>query len=80
MTHLCCPSCHLRFGAAASAYLTACPECGLVLTVVTDPASLLGLRLFDPLDVAEALPEALAVSLPVLPVSPSVSERPEPRP
>ncbi len=77
MTHVCCRSCHLRFGTAASAYLTACPECGLVLTAVTEAASLVGLRLFDPLDVVQALPEALAVSLPV---SPSVGERPEPRP
>ena len=28
MTHVCCPSCRLRFSPAAAAYLVSCPECG----------------------------------------------------
>jgi hypothetical protein len=60
---LCCPRCRIRFSASAS-YLTACPECCLPLHTAT-AESLVGLRLFDPLDVADVLPAAREVSLPL---------------
>jgi hypothetical protein len=62
MSRLCCRPCRLRF--AAAVYLTACPECGEATVSVGARESLLGLRLYDPLDVADVLPEALSVSLP----------------
>jgi hypothetical protein len=62
--HRCCRPCRVRFTSAASAYLTACPECGRQLVGVDGTGSLLGFRLFDPRDIADTLPEALAVSLP----------------
>jgi hypothetical protein len=64
MTRLCCPRCKLRFAPAATAYLSSCPECGLPPAPVDDPESLVGLRLFDPSDLPDVLPEAVAVSLP----------------
>jgi hypothetical protein len=62
MSRLCCPHCGLRFGAAV--HLSACPECGQGTLVVDDRESLVGLRLFDPQDVVDTLPEALSVSFP----------------
>lgn len=62
MSRLCCRPCRVRF--APAAYLTACPECGSPTETVDDRASLIGLRLFDPVDAADVLPEALSVSLP----------------
>jgi hypothetical protein len=38
--------------------------CGSATDAVDDRESLIGLRLFDPLEGADALPEALSVSLP----------------
>jgi hypothetical protein len=66
MTHLCCPSCRLRFTPAASAYLTACPECGQPPRPLSDLRSAIGLRLFRVEDLPQPLPEAVAVSIPVL--------------
>lgn len=62
MSRLCCRHCRVRF--APAVYLTACPECGRATVAVGDRESLVGLRLFDARDVADALPEALSVSLP----------------
>ena len=53
MSHLCCPRCRLRFTAAAAAYLTRCPECGLPAAQVDGAQVLLGFKLFDALDVSE---------------------------
>jgi hypothetical protein len=49
---------------APAVYVTACPVCGSAPEAVGDRESLIGLRLFDPRDAADALPEALSVSLP----------------
>jgi hypothetical protein len=62
MSRLCCRPCRVRF--APAVYLTACPVCGSATDAVDDRESLIGLRLFDPLEGADALPEALSVSLP----------------
>ena len=46
MTHVCCPSCRLRFTRAAAARLIACPECaGAVEPLSTRQA--LGFRLLS---------------------------------
>ena len=65
MTHVCCPSCRLRFTPAAAAYLVACPQCGEPPQTVAGAQRIFGFRLFEPQDPAPALPEALAVSMPV---------------
>jgi hypothetical protein len=65
MTHLCCPSCRLRFDRAAAAQLTTCPECSRRLIMLEDRSSLMGFRLFDPLDNPHVLPEAIAVAIPI---------------
>ena len=62
MSRLCCRPCRVRF--APAVHLTACPVCGSATEAVDDRESLIGLRLFDPVDAADALPEALSVSLP----------------
>jgi hypothetical protein len=66
MSPLCCPSCRLRFDRAATAQLTTCPECSRRLIELADRASLLGFRLFDPMDNPHVLPEAIAVAIPIL--------------
>lgn len=65
MTHVCCPRCRLRFTAAASAYITACPQCGEQPQTITSAASALGFRLLGAEDLPIESPEAIAVSLPV---------------
>jgi hypothetical protein len=65
MTHVCCPSCRLRFTPAASAYIVACPECGEPPQEITSPESALGFRLLGLEDLPIELPEALVASLPV---------------
>ena len=64
MTQLCCPRCRLRFSGAASAYITACPECG-ESPQATRLESSLGFRLVGPEDLPFELPEAVAAALPV---------------
>jgi hypothetical protein len=64
-THAGCPSCRLRFTAAAAAYLVACPECGRPLQPIAGADGVVGFRLFSPEDVPHALPEAVAVSIPM---------------
>ena len=61
MTHLCCRRCWIRFASAAT--LIACPECGMPPEPTADTESLVGFKLFDR-PAADALPEAVAVSLP----------------
>ena len=62
MSRRCCRPCRVRFAPAAS--LSACPLCGSETEEVGDRETLIGLRLFDPRDAADGLPEALSVSLP----------------
>ena len=65
MTHICCPSCRLRFASAAAAYLVACPECGRAAQPIAGAEGLVGFRLFIVEDLPYEPPEAVAVSLPV---------------
>jgi hypothetical protein len=64
MTRLTCPSCRLRFGAAAAAILSSCPECGRSLEAVDSSAATLGLRLFAATDPSVPLPVAVEAALP----------------
>jgi len=64
MTHVCCRPCGLRFAPATPGYLTMCPECGLALEPVPSVRDLIGLRLFDPLDVAPAASDDVPAPLP----------------
>jgi hypothetical protein len=64
MTRLSCPSCRLRFGAVATAYLTTCPECERDLECVSAQGTL-GFRLFAPGDPLPALPMAVEAALPL---------------
>jgi hypothetical protein len=70
MTHTCCQPCRLRFPPSAAAYLVACPECGERLQTGASLDLMFGFRLFGPQDNPGALPEAVAVSIPV-PESPT---------
>jgi predicted nucleic acid-binding Zn-ribbon protein len=63
MTHACCPTCRLRFDRAAAAYLMACPQCGGNLDQVSGARHTLGFRLFGHDDLADALPDAIAVAM-----------------
>jgi hypothetical protein len=64
MTRVCCRHCRIRFTVSAGSYLTGCPECGRPL-VGSPTESLVGFRLFNPLDVADLLSEAHEVSQPL---------------
>ncbi len=46
--------------------MTTCPECGRRLITLSDGASLVGFRLFDPLDSPPTLPGAVAVAIPIV--------------
>jgi hypothetical protein len=65
MTHVGCPSCRLRFTAAAAAYLVACPQCGRPPQPVAGAEGVVGFRLFVPEDAPRELPQAVAVSIPI---------------
>lgn len=65
MSHLCCPSCRLRFSRAAAAFPN-CPVCDRRLVTLPGGASLVGCALFDPADSPQTLPEAIAVAIPVI--------------
>jgi len=65
MTQVACSSCRLRFTAAASAYLLACPQCGRPLHAITDAEGVVGFRLFVVEDVPRDLPQAVALSIPI---------------
>jgi hypothetical protein len=64
MTHIGCPSCRLRFTAAAAASLVTCPECGQRLQPIAIADGIVGFRLFVPTDAPAEMPEAVAVSIP----------------
>jgi len=63
MTHACCSSCRLRFTAAA-AHLDACPVCGEPPQRAS-AAQVLGLRLVAIDEIADAVPAAAALAMPV---------------
>jgi hypothetical protein len=69
MTHVCCPSCRLRFTPAAASYVTNCPHCGEAPREIADPGSALGFRLLGPEDLpfelSWARPEAVPSAGPV---------------
>jgi hypothetical protein len=65
MTYVCCPRCRLRFTAATSAYIVACPECGEPPQQITSLERTLGFRLVDPEELSTGLPQAVAASMPV---------------
>jgi DNA-binding NarL/FixJ family response regulator len=65
MTRLSCPSCQLRFSAAAAASITTCPDCGRQLEAVISAEDTLGFRLFTPLDPQPELPMAVEAALPI---------------
>lgn len=65
MTHACCPACRLRFTAAATAYLLACPACGEPPQPLAGLAGAVGYRLFRLEDAPHSLPEAVEVSMPI---------------
>jgi hypothetical protein len=67
MTRLSCPDCRLRFGKAATAILTTCPECGRHLESAGSAEPTLGYRLFAPTDLPPALPIAVAAAVPIRP-------------
>jgi hypothetical protein len=64
MTHICCPSCQLRFSRAAAARLAVCPQCGAPPQPVASLKDVMGFRLLEFEDTLPPLPQALAVSLP----------------
>jgi hypothetical protein len=66
VTHACCPNCRLRFTPAASAYIAACPECGEPPQPSSGLEGVIGFRLFRLEDLPHSLPEAIAVSIPIL--------------
>jgi hypothetical protein len=63
MTHAVCPSCRLRFNAAAASYIVACPACGLPTQQIAGAEGVVGFRLFVVEDAPIELPEAVAVSV-----------------
>jgi hypothetical protein len=63
MTRVCCPSCRLRFNRAAAAYLVTCPQCGSHLDQVSGAQHTLGFRLFEPDELPESLPDAMAIAM-----------------
>jgi hypothetical protein len=65
MTRLSCPSCRLRFTAAATATITTCPVCGQHLEAVISAEDILGFRLFTLPDAEPELPMALEGALPI---------------
>jgi hypothetical protein len=65
MTHVCCPSCRLRFTRAAAAYLEACPTCGESPQTVQSAERILGFRLVTPEELVAAFDAAAAVTMPL---------------
>lgn len=64
MTHVCCPSCRLRFTRAAAAHLVACPECGGPPQTIPHAAQAVGFRLAPTGDLPDESPIALAIEMP----------------
>jgi hypothetical protein len=65
MTRVSCPSCRLRFGAAATAILSTCPECGRHLEPATSAEDTLGFSLYAPTDARPILPMAVEAAVPI---------------
>jgi hypothetical protein len=65
MTQIGCRSCRLRFTEAGAAYLINCPGCGRPPQPIARAEDVIGFRLFVVEDAPPALPEALAVSMPI---------------
>ena len=63
MTRVSCPSCRLRFGAAATAILSTCPECGRHLQPATSAEDTLGFSLYAPTDARPILPMAVEAAV-----------------
>jgi len=66
MTHVGCPDCRVRFTPAAAAHLVSCPDCGRPLQPIVGAEGVVGFRLFVPEDVPQEMPEAVAVSIPIV--------------
>ena len=67
MTRVTCPSCRLRFGAAAAVTLASCPECGRALEDAGSAAASMGFRLFGSAEPESepALAMAVEAKLPI---------------
>jgi hypothetical protein len=65
MTQIGCPDCRLRFTAALASHIPSCPECGRPSEPIARAEDAIGFRLFVVEDAPRALPDALAVSIPV---------------
>jgi hypothetical protein len=65
MTHVCCPSCRLRFTRAAASHLVACPGCGEPPQTILRAEQVMGFRVAPVDDLPDALLQAVAVALPV---------------
>jgi hypothetical protein len=65
MTHVHCPSCRLRFMAAAAAHMTVCPTCSNPLEAAASAERVFGFRLVPLDDDVEARPATVAVALPI---------------
>jgi predicted RNA-binding Zn-ribbon protein involved in translation (DUF1610 family) len=65
MSHVSCTGCQLRFTAGTGAYLGVCPRCGESLQTQCRPDQVLGYRLETMGDALPAVPEAVAVALPL---------------
>jgi hypothetical protein len=68
MTHICCPTCRLRFDRAAAADLADCPHCGGTLIGLPGAHWVIGFRLARA-DVLDAVPLAAAAA-PAEPIPP----------
>jgi hypothetical protein len=64
MTHVCCPSCRLRFTAAAAAHLDACPACGEPPQQAR-AADAVGLRLVGLAEIGDSVCAAAVIALPL---------------
>jgi hypothetical protein len=65
MTHVCCPSCRLRFAPGAAACLAACPECAEPLQPIVSLELSVGYRLIRFDELFDPLPAVVAVSMSV---------------
>ena len=62
MTHICCPTCRLRFARATAAHFADCPHCGGTLTRLPGARWVMGFRLADA-EIPDAVPIAAAGAL-----------------
>jgi anti-sigma factor ChrR (cupin superfamily) len=45
LTHVCCPTCRLRFTPVVAAHILACPECGALPQIAGSATEIVGYRL-----------------------------------